>query len=74
MKANTPAKSESLQHSRQQKTEGFGLCVNKNKIESNDFKQEGAFSTLIGKPLKLVDQFIYPGSNISSTENKSIYE
>ena len=33
------------------------------------FKQEGALSTLSGKPLKLVDQLTYLGSNISSTES-----
>ena len=33
------------------------------------FKQKGANCTLRGKPLKLVDQFTYLGSNISSTES-----
>ena len=33
------------------------------------FKREGAISTLGGRPQKLVDKFIYLGSNISSTEN-----
>ena len=32
------------------------------------FKQKGANPTLSGKPLKLVDQFTYLVSNISSTE------
>ena len=32
------------------------------------FNQDGAI-LLNGKPLKLVDQFIYLGSNILSTEN-----
>ena len=32
------------------------------------FKQEGAISTLGGKPLKLVNQLTYLGSNIKSTE------
>ena len=31
--------------------------------------QDGAISSLDGKSLKLVDQFIYFGSNISSTES-----
>ena len=31
-------------------------------------KQKRAISTLSGRPLKLVDQFTYLGSNISSTE------
>ena len=38
-----------------------------NKTECLCFKQKGAIST--GKPLKLVDQFTYLGSNISSTES-----
>ena len=33
------------------------------------FKQNGAISSVNGKPLKFVDQFVYFGSNISSTEN-----
>ena len=33
------------------------------------FKQEGAISTLSGKPLKLVDKFTYFSSIISSTES-----
>ena len=33
------------------------------------FKREGAISTLSGKPKKLVDQFTYPNSNISSSED-----
>ena len=34
------------------------------------FKQKGTISTLNGKHLKLVDQFTYLSSNISSTESK----
>ena len=37
------------------------------------FKQEGAITNLIVKPLKLVDLFIHLGSNISSTEMSSMY-
>ena len=33
------------------------------------FNQDGVISTLNVKPLKLVDQFIYLSSNISSTES-----
>ena len=39
------------------------------KIECICFKQKGDTSTLSGKPLNLVAQFTYFGSNISSTEN-----
>ena len=34
------------------------------------FNQDATISTLNGKPLKLVDQFTYLGSNISSTERE----
>ena len=33
------------------------------------FNQDGAISSLNGKPLKFVDQFIYLGSHISLTES-----
>ena len=36
------------------------------------FAQDGAISTLNGKALKLVDQFMYLNSNISSTESDVI--
>ena len=43
------------------------LQVNKTKFMR--FDQDITISLLNGKPLKLVDQFIYLGSNILSTEN-----
>ena len=42
--------------------------MNSNKTEFLYFQQNGAISTLSGKPLKLVSQFIHLGSNISSTK------
>ena len=48
---------------------GIVLHVNAIKTECICFKQERAISTLNGMPLKLVDKFIYHGSNISSTES-----
>ena len=33
------------------------------------FNQGGAISSLNSKPLKLIDQFMYLDSNITSTEN-----
>ena len=39
------------------------------QTEFTCFKQEGAISTLSGKSLKLVDQFPYLNSTISSTES-----
>ena len=64
--ANTPAQAESLLHSPEQATGGIGLYMN--AMRAMCFKQ-GTLFTLSGKPLKLVDQFIYLGSNISSTES-----
>ena len=48
--------------------------MQKKPPEFMHFKQEGAISILSGNTMKLVDQFTYLGSNISSTEsNVSIY-
>ena len=62
--ANSPAQAESQLHSPEQAAEGIGLYVNTNKTELMHFNQEGAISTLSGKPLKLVDQSTYFSSNI----------
>ena len=43
------------------------LFMNSDKTEFMRFNQGGEISLLSGKCLKLVDQFIYLGSNISST-------
>ena len=45
---------------------GIGLYMK----QSSYFKQERVMSILSGLPLKLVDQFTYLSSNISSTESK----
>ena len=67
--ANTPAQAKSLLLNLEQTTGGIGLYVNANKTEFMCIKQKGTISTLSGKPLKLVDQFTYLSSNISSTES-----
>ena len=66
--ANTPAKAESLLHILEPTAEGIDLNANAFKTEFMSFKQ-GTISTLRDKSLKLVDQFTYFGSNISSTES-----
>ena len=43
--------------------------MNSNKTKFMCFNQDGAISSLNTKPLKLVDQVNYLGSNISSTES-----
>ena len=48
---------------------GISLSVNSDKKEFMCFNQEHAISLMDGKPLELVHQFTYIGSNISSTES-----
>ena len=45
------------------------LNVNLDKIELMCFNQDGAIFSLSEKPLKLIDKFVYHGSNISFTES-----
>ena len=52
-----------------QTVEGIGLYVNANKTDLISFKQGGTISSSTGKLLKLVNQFIYFGSNISSARS-----
>ena len=58
-------------HSLEQASGYAGLYVNANKAEIMvlSFKHERATFTLSGVSLKLVDQFIYKSSSISSTES-----
>ena len=67
--ANTLIQTESLQYSLEQAARGIGLYVNSDKAEFVYFKQDGAISTLKGKPLKIVNHFTYLGSNILSMES-----
>ena len=66
--ANIPAQAESLLHSLEQAAESINLYVNANVLMFMCFKQKEAMSSQSGKHLKLVDQFTYLSSNISSTE------
>ena len=47
----TPAQAESLLYSREQTVRGIGLYMNEIK-QTTCFKQNGAISTLCGKPIK----------------------
>ena len=58
---NTPIQAESLQHNSEK--------VTNKHTEFMCFKEGGIISTLSCKPLKLIDQFTYLGSNISSIES-----
>ena len=69
--AITSAQAGPLLYSLEYAAEGIGFVVNANKTEFVCFKGVG-ISTLSSKPWKLVDQFTYFGSNISSTESDFI--
>ena len=68
--ANTPAQTETLLHSLEWAAAGIGLHVNTDKTVYMCFNQRGNISRLNGSSLKLVDNFTYPGSCVSSTEKK----
>ena len=65
--ANAPALTESLLHRLEQAAKSIGRHVSSHKTEF----MCGAIFSLNGKPPTLIDQFIYLGSNISSTFAKS---
>ena len=71
--ANTPAQAKSLLHSRKQAAGDFGFNMKANKKEYMYFKEIRAISALSCKPQKLVVQFTYLSSNISSTEGMVCY-
>ena len=66
--ANTHTPADSLLYSLEQAAKGIGLCLNSDKTEFMRFEQNDDISTLNGEASKLVEQFTYIGSNISSTE------
>ena len=66
--ANTPNQAETLLHSLEQAAASIDLHVNAHKTEYMCYNQIGDISTLEGTSLKLVDEFTYLGSSISSTE------
>ena len=66
--ANTPNQAETLLHSLEQAAAGIGLHVNAHKTVYMYFYQTGDISTRDGSSQKLVDQFTYQGSSVSSTE------
>ena len=62
---NTPIQAEFWL---QQAVRAIDLFMNSDKTEFMPFNQDHSISSLNAKPQILVDQFIYLGSNISSTE------
>ena len=66
---NTPTQAKSQLYSLERAAAGIGLNVNADKTEFMRFNQRSDISTLNGRSLKLVNEFTYLGSSISSTEN-----
>ena len=66
--ANAPAQVETLLHGLERAAAGIGLHVNAHKTEYICFNQTRDISTLNSSALKLVDNFTYQGSSVSSTE------
>ena len=66
--ANAPAQAETPLHSLERATVHIGLHVNAHKTEYMCFNQTGDIPTLNSSSLKLVNNFTYLGSSISSTE------
>ena len=65
---NTPNQAETLLHSLERAAAGIGPPVNAHKTEYMCFNQAGDISTVDGTSLKLVDEFTYLESSVSSTE------
>ena len=65
---NTPNQAETQQDNLERAAAGIGLHVNAHKTEYISFNQTGDISTLGGSSLKLVHQYTYLGSSVSSTE------
>ena len=66
--ANAPNQAETLLYSLERAAAGIGLRINAHKTEYMCFNQTGDISSLNGSSLKLVDNFTYLGSSVSSTE------
>ena len=66
--ANSPTQDETLLHSLEPAAEGIGLHVNAHKTEYMFFNQTCDISWLNGSTLKLVKNFTYLGSSVSSTK------
>ena len=66
--ANTPVQGETLLHSLERTAADIGLHVNVHKTKYMCFNQTCDISTLGGSSQKLVDQFTYLRTSVSSTE------
>ena len=66
--ANTLTQAKTQLDSLKRTAADIGLHVNADKMEYMCFNQRGDISSLNGSSLKLVDEFTYQGSGVSSTE------
>ena len=66
--ANKPAQAGYLRYHMEQEARDIGL-YSSDKTNFMDLNQDAAISSINCEPRNLVDQFIYLGSNISSTES-----
>ena len=66
--ANTPAKAETLLHSLERASAGFGLHANAHKTEYMCFNQTGDIYTLGSSSLRLVYKLTYLGNSVSWSE------
>ena len=66
---NSHTQADFLPHSLEQAAGGIGIHINTDKTEYMCFNQRGNISTRKGGPQKLVDEFTYLRSSVSSTEN-----
>ena len=69
--ANEPSQAETQLHSAERAAAAICLHVNAHKTEFMWFNQTGDISTLVGNSLKLVDNFTYLGSSVSSKRQTS---
>ena len=67
--SNVSPPTECWLHNLEQAARITGVYAKSDKIDFKCFNQDGIISSLTGKPLKFVNQFIYLGSHISSTES-----
>ena len=66
--SDSVTQAQLLLHQLEQAARDIGLHVNADKTEYMAYKQKGEIASLSGKILNRVEEFIYLGSNIASTE------
>lgn len=66
--SDTIQEASELLHRVEKAAREIGLYINSDKTEFISFNQKGEIRSLDDKPIKAVEEFIYLGSNIQSTE------